>query len=405
MISPRNKSLFATVVMAISLARAAPLQDNAGPTEAHLIEAVPEHHPVIDGLGNRSMYVPSPTGIKEHHHGHHHSPHHHSNAHQTQVVPDGEDYAAELSDEIPTNGEELAQHVINLRDYIDTLSEDDFDDFLDHYMENAGKDDMFALELALDLDADDEDAEDDYSYIDPWDAEDDDETIKFVPYSQVKQGPTSHHRHHRQRLHNHRRQRQLEEEVGCDEEEIAMGLCEPSIEYSRHPRHHRSGHDRQHHQDIEEELMCGPAEFEEGLCGPRHHHHHQRHHHQPHLRHGEVIEKETYELPAGHHPHHAHQVMTKADGFPFGENLGHLRRHQYQYDADLLGLPEVHHSHASHKPFHIRIIESAASVPMVTVTTPESVDPVKVAKVHIHQQHPSLTPRAVDEVSSNAETV
>jgi hypothetical protein len=384
MISYGYKSLFATVLMAITLARSAPLQDTTG--GPHMIEVVaaPQLKDAPVEVGNHSMHITSPSGVKEHHHHHSQHQHHHQ---QAQLVPDGEDYAAELSDEIPTNGEELAEHVINLRDYIETLSDDEFEGFMEHYMENASKDDMFALELALELDADDRDEEDDFDHTNAWDSEDDEDAIKFVPYSQVK---GDHHRHHRQRAHNHRLQHRFEREVGCDEEEIELGLCEPSLEFEKHPHHHRHHHRHgHHHHEQEDELMCSQAEFEQGLCGEIQQHRHHHGHHHSHLRHGQEVR--SYE-----HPSH-HQVLTKADGFPFGDNLTHLRHNQRLNDADLLGKPQFH---VSAKPLGVTIIEHALPGPAIMVGKPD-VHPVKIAEVHV-QEVPSLAPRDVKERVSGA---
>lgn len=357
--------------MALTLVRAAPLHDESTPEEIHIVESLSgndgQSNPIHVEVGNHSMNIASPT-VKEHHH---HQPHQVKLEPKEEIIP------------CCSSGEELAQHVIKLRDFIETLPEDDFDGFLEHYLKKASKDEVFALELALDLDGDDSEEEDEddsassfSSNSEPWEMEDD-ESIKFVPLEKLQKG---HHGH------NHQFQHQFERQVGCSEKEIKFGFCDPMEEYSSHHRHHQShGH---HHHHLEEELECSQVEQDEGLCVVQEHrqHHHSHPHSDSQPRHGVIIGDSRHSR--------VNREFMGADGYPLGQSIS--KQSQQDNDADLLGKKIEH----SIEPISFAIIQQAIGGPLSGLVKPRVNPKAPQDAVKLHIEGVSMVPQDADQASN-----
>jgi hypothetical protein len=319
-----NKPLYSIVVLAISLVHAAPVDSNDAP-EFSVVDLLPAHaghfelghraaqvtapfdtsipHPAnphqvkirIDGADDEPIIgafdLPQQNHVKHQHHG--------EKQHQEEQREHFEDDETALEDEVCMEAsQELAKHVISLRDYIDTLEEEEYSSFLDHYLDEGNEDDMLALELALELKEDD-----DGNLLEPvFDCED---ALEYITYKQL-----SHNKEQSQGKDNRSRdilERELEQDLACSKEEMENGECE-SIEQHRQARHHHHQHqDRKAHPPREGRAAAASTEH---LIHP-----------------GKIVR------------------LTQADGFQHGENLTrpHFDHHPSLQDADLLGSTTVVH--------------------------------------------------------------
>lgn len=287
-----NKPLYTVVLLALSMVSAAPLQDGNGETAVQqLASALPMAHGQAISKGHLDVQVTAPIDSKK-------TP----ISQLTKVVSDGKDTSdhaiAASSDDAMDDGEwegtdrssdEMAEYVLSLRDYIDTLDDEEYDTFVDFYLKEGSEEDIFALELALDLDDPD-------SLL-----EESNDGVEFAPYEEVRGHHKSHGHHHRHHKHHGEKQ--------CSEREFRKGLCEPIREHHHHHRKHHHGNSRK--------------DAEDGLAYA-HKNHYQHHNHSGDLR------------PS--HPAH-HRVdptqLTQADGFPAGHGFSHPRH--TLFDDDLLG--------------------------------------------------------------------
>ncbi|UZJ53438.1 hypothetical protein CBS101457_002758 [Exobasidium rhododendri] len=326
-----NKPLYTFIVLALSLVRAAPVDSDETIPQFRVIDLLPAHSGQLQ-VGHQSAQVTAPMDTSVPHHPKQHQvrifvdgpaeqpfigefdlkqqqqvkhQHHGERNHRkpesehSDDDDDDDDDESDLEDGICMEAsEELAQHVVSLRNYIDTLDEREYSTFLDHYVDEGSEDDMLALELALELE-EDEDGKLLKPVIDCEDA------LEYVSLKELSRHDHGHH-DHTQKLLEH----EIEQDMACSKEEMENGECE-SIESHRQARKHL------------------------------HHQHNQHHDHRDHrFRKGKEIIS-----------HHLHQPLStvqliQADGAPVGENATrpHFHHQPNYHDADLLGPGGLHPS-------------------------------------------------------------
>lgn len=181
MIAEKHKQLYTTVFMALTLAHAAPLHDAATTSQENEVPSTP-----VIQFGLLDPEHPPP----------------HSAMQVTSTAPKDSIFSRQArlqpvkdaaKDLIPLrkDAKSLAAYVVSLKEYVEKLDEDAFEDFIEHYLKTSTDEEKFALDLALELDDSDSDFDSDDYPLWSEDEEDDDTSIEFVPSLKPKSKDTS----------------------------------------------------------------------------------------------------------------------------------------------------------------------------------------------------------------------